>query len=571
MDQLEEIKSRVDIVQFISELVPLKKAGRNFKGLCPFHSEKTSSFVVSPERQIWHCFGACQTGGDIFGFLMRRENMEFPEALRTLAKRAGVTLKSYQSTEKTAQKELIYELNHLAGEFYSYILLSHKVGETARKYLEKRKVSKASIKLFNLGYAPDSWDSLIQFMQKKGYKLPDLATAGLVTVSEKNHYFDRFRGRVMFTLYDHRGNAVGFAGRLLDPDAKEAKYVNTAETPVYIKGNILYGLNTTKEEIKKENSAIVVEGEIDAIQSYQTGVRNVVAIKGSALTEMQVNLLKRYSENVILSLDTDLAGDAAAHRGIQIADKAGLNIKVATFDGAKDPDELIKKDPGLWRKAIGKAAPFYDYVIDNAAQKYDPKTADGKKRIVLEVAKFLAPIENAIVKTHYLKKLAKLVEVQQTDVEKEVDKQARREGLGAQIKEPEVAPPVAGETRRSKLERYLLAILFQTEDRPRLGGVKFSNIALAKIYKKFQAAKNISTADFIKALPTELQPLADELYLYELGEEHESMEKITKELTELTIREKMEELSRKINKAKDSEEEDKLTQELNRLIQRVDF
>ncbi len=563
MDQVEEIKNKIDIVQFISEYVPLKKGGRNFKANCPFHNEKTPSFMVSPERQSWHCFGACQTGGDVFKFLMKMENMEFAEALRTLAKRAGVTLQSFRPTEQTQVKELIFEINHLASEYYHYILTSHPVGKVAREYLDARKITEASGKLFGLGYAPDSWDSLANFLQKKGYKMADLVTAGLVTKSEKGHFFDRFRGRVMFSLLDHRGNAVGFAGRLLDPNAKEAKYINTAETPVYIKGNILYGLNITKEGIRKTNTTVVVEGEIDLIQSYQAGVMNVVAIKGTALTEAQVNLLKRYAENIILSLDTDLAGDAAAHRGIQTADAAGLNIKVATFDEAKDPDELIKKDPNLWREAIKKAVPFYDYVIDSAVKKHGAETAEGKKGAVAETAKFLGFIENAVVKNHYVKKLAKILGAEETDVEKEMEKEIRR----GEIKKPteKVEENKTTGTRREKLEKYLLAIILQTGNLPS-GKLEFSNAARESLFKRLKGSgRDGMTADFIGKLPAELQPLADELYLYDL-KNPEPVEKVAKELAELERKKKLDELSQKIKAAKNSEEEERLTVEFNKLL-----
>jgi len=272
MTDVEQIKQKIDIVSLISEYVPLKKTGANFKGLCPFHTEKTGSFIVSPERQIWHCFGSCQDGGDVFKFLMRMENLDFSESLKILAKRAGVTLTSYQPSKTTELKDRILAANHLASEFYNYVLTSLPIGEKGRDYLKNRQISDNSIKLFKIGYAPNSWDSLIKFLTKKGFNLAELESAGLVSKSNLGHAFDRFRGRIIFTLCDQRGNVLGFAGRLLDPEAKEAKYVNTAETPVYIKGNVLYGLDITHEEIKKAGFAVGVEGEIDAIQSYQPGI-----------------------------------------------------------------------------------------------------------------------------------------------------------------------------------------------------------------------------------------------------------------------------------------------------------
>ncbi|MBI4099993.1 DNA primase, partial [Candidatus Microgenomates bacterium] len=462
MTDLELIKQKIDIVSLISESVVLKKTGANFKGLCPFHVEKTPSFIVSPERQIWHCFGGCQDGGDIFKFVMKMENIEFSEALQILAKRAGVKLSSYAPSKTTELRDHIFAVNHLASEFYNYILTSHPLGQKARDYLTNRLITNDSVKLFSLGYAPNSWDSLINFLTKKGYTAADLEAAGLVSKSGIGHLFDRFRGRIIFTLKDHRGNVVGFAGRLLDPNAKEAKYINTAETAVYVKGDVLYGLDVTREEIKKEGFAVVVEGEIDAIASYQAGIKNVVAIKGSALTSGQVALLKRYTENISLSLDADYAGDAAAHRGIVTADASGLNIKVVTFAAAKDPDELIKTaGPALWREAVKKAANFYDFIIDSACKKFDPKSAEGGKKIVAEVAKFLSPIDNLIVKNHYLKKLTTILAISQEDLEMQIDKEYRQTQIGRAT--PESSPiPQSPKSRSSLVEEYLITLLLQS-------------------------------------------------------------------------------------------------------------
>ena len=555
MTDLEEIKEKIDIVSLISEYVVLKKTGANFKGLCPFHNEKTPSFIVSPERQIWHCFGGCQDGGDIFKFLMRVENLEFPEALKILAQRAGVNLTSYQPTKNSEIKDKIYAVNKLASEYYQYILTTHALGENARKYLKNRKISENSFKLFALGYAPNSWDSLIKFLNKKKYSVSDLETAGLVSKSGIGHYFDRFRGRIIFPLFDHRGNVCGFAGRLLDPDAKEAKYINTSETPVYIKGNILYGLNIAKEEIKKAGFAVAVEGEIDAIQSYQAGVRNVVAIKGSALTVGHVNLLKRYTENIYLSLDADFAGDAAAHRGIEIADQAGLNIKVVTFKEGKDPDELIKKDPKLWREAVEKAVPFYDYIIDSALEKFDSVSPEGGKKIVAEVAKFLVPIENLVVKNHYLKKLSKKIDISQNILEEQLARELKKTSNPLATRTQSLA---TGKLRNELLEEYLLSLLLQASKpsdyllliSSRLKGEDFITAPLGRIYELLLEKDKITP-------PPELTDLANRLTLQENKIEGDILEEIQKtvwEIKELSLREKLKKIGTEIKKTPDKEE-----------------
>lgn len=459
-DELEEIKSKIDIVNFISEYLPLKKAGRNFKAICPFHAEKTPSLIVSPERQIWHCFG-CQKGGDIFGFLMAIENLEFPEALEILAKRAGIKLvRSYESSEQAKTKERIFQINHLASEFFHFLLISHKSGKPALDYVLGRGVNKKSLVTFSLGWAPNSWDSLMKFLVKKGFSLPEIESAGLIVRSSK--YYDRFRGRLMFALKDQRGNVIGFAGRTLDQKTTEAKYINTPETPVYIKGNVLYGLDVTKEAIKKEDKAVIVEGEFDLISSFQAGVANVVAIKGSALTEGQVNLLKRYTQNVILALDMDSAGEAASHRGIEVADKAGLNIKVVELPQGKDPDECARTSASLWQKAVNSAIPVFDYVLESAVKRFGQDTAEGKKKIADEVIPVIKRINNPIIQAHYLGKLAGILSVSEEVIVATAKKMAQEQEIGLTSNTSQ--PAVAKISRRQFLEEELLAIILQSEE-----------------------------------------------------------------------------------------------------------
>ncbi|MGB9706493.1 MAG: DNA primase, partial [Microgenomates group bacterium] len=464
-DQIEEIKRKIDIVQFINSYVPLKKSGRNFKALCPFHSETAPSFIVSPERQIWHCFGACNEGGDIFKFLMKIENIDFGEALRELAKRAGVKLTSYRPSEGERQKQLLYEINHLAAEFYHYLLLNHPAGKKALNYILGRGIKRESLEKFKLGYAPNMWDGLQRFLVgKKGYKVEDLERAGLVIESQKSKvksqsYYDRFRHRLMFPLKDHRGNICGFAGRVLDPEAKEAKYINTPETLIYHKSDLLYGLFENKEEIKKADGVILVEGELDAISSWQAGVKNVVAIKGSALTPRQVQLLSRFTKNIVFALDSDIAGDAAARRGIEIADEAGMAIRVVEIKGGKDPDEVAQKNPDLWQRLVKQAVPVYDYFLDSAFSRFGGKTAEEKRKIGQELIPVLAKISNKIVQAHYIQELARRLGVDE-------------EAIGAEIAKfsvsqvstlPQPEKEIISKNRQEVLEEHLLALGFQSE------------------------------------------------------------------------------------------------------------
>ncbi|MGB9637478.1 MAG: DNA primase, partial [Microgenomates group bacterium] len=533
MDQLEEIKAKIDIVQFISEFLPLKKAGRNFKALCPFHNEKTPSFIVSPERQIWHCFG-CNRGGDIFGFLMEMERMEFGEALRVLAKRAGVTLERYQPTAGEAEKEKLFEINHLTAEFFHYLLLNHKIGKKALNYILQRGITKESLERFKIGYSPPMWDGLQKFLVgKKGYKPVDLEKAGLIISSQKQspitnnrslitNYYDRFRDRLMFPLSDHRGNIVGFAGRLLDPEAKEAKYVNTPETLIYHKSELLYPLQITKEDIKKENVAVVVEGELDAISSYQVGIKNVVAIKGSALTEHQSRLLRRFTENLILSLDSDAAGDMAARRGIEIADSLGLNIKVAVLEKYKDPDEAAQKEPDYLREQISKAENIYDFYLNSAFKRFGGRTAEEKKKIGQELIPILAKIEDEIVKDVYTKKLADRLGVNEESIILQMEKIKNKTVFVSRPVEKTISLP----SRRNVLEEYYLALIFQTKEVRRLLQEEEKSLFRLPVNLKLIEAlavylnqeKKFSSQFFFKTLPAELREAFDRLYLIDFDD-----------------------------------------------------
>lgn len=544
MDQIEEIRSKIDLVAFISETVPLKKAGRNFKGLCPFHTEKTPSFIVSPERQIWKCFG-CQKGGDAFGFLMEIERIEFGEALRILAKKTGVVLQSYRPSQSESEKDKLYQINHLAGEFFHYLLLNHQAGKKALNYILQRGISKQSLEKFKLGYAPAMWDGLQRFLVgKKGYKVEDLEKSGLIiAVDDKrsaiSRYYDRFRDRLMFPLSDHRGNVVGFAGRVLDPEIKEAKYVNTPETAVYHKSDLLFPLDITKEEIKKENCAIVVEGELDAISSYQVGLKNVVAIKGSALSEEQSRLLKRFCENVVLSLDADVAGDMASRRGIEIADKTGLNLKVLTLGKYKDPDEAAQKEPDYLKQRYNQAQSIYDFFIDSAFKRYRGATAEEKKKIGQEIVPVLSKIEDEIVKNVYVKKLSDRLEVNEEAIILQIEKSVQKSPVLPAVKP--ISPPTV-KSRSLLLEEYFLALIFQSKQFDELikkEKVMISEPAYQKITQYLgdylQSSKKFSPQFFFKTLPAELKDAYDKLYLIDFGERIDDEDWVAREIQKTKI------------------------------------
>ncbi len=587
MGDIDEVKARTNIIDIISSRVTLKKAGRHWKALCPFHSEKTPSFIVSPERQSWKCFG-CGKGGSVIDFVMEYEHVDFVEALQTLAEKAGVKLERRAAdTPEAKLKEKIIAANHLASEFYQYLLTKHDVGEKARHYLKTRGVTDKTTKTFSLGYSPNSWDGLLKYLKKKGYDEAILAQAGLIVPSNRGGY-DRFRGRVMFTLKDHRGNVVGFSGRLLDPDAKEAKYINTSETLVYSKSNVLYGLDVTKAAIQKEGEAIITEGEFDVISSFQAGVANAVAIKGSALTEGHVNLLRRFADRLVLALDSDLAGDAAARRGIEIADRAGLDIRVATMPAGKDPDDAARENPGLFKKVLKAAEPIYDYFIASATTRFDPKDAFGKRKISDELLPIIAKIDNPIVQGHYVKKLAASLDVTEDAVGDGMRKLSRSQSL-ARTDEAAVKTAKRDRSRQENLELYVLAILLQGKTIELLEelkeGIAFGDFSIAPVRQILEHIdhhlKENTTfliKDFADRLPKELTSTLDEAFLWDIADLLENEERLMKEWTKaiaelkrVTLRQRMSELSRRLAQDEDlpSDQAKILQEELRQVSQEL--
>lgn len=411
MKPTDQIKSKLDIVDLVSEYLQLKPAGSgSFKACCPFHQEKTPSFFVSKSKQIWHCFG-CGAGGDQFEFVQRMEGMEFPEALELLAGKAGVEIPRFDREQSSVRQKLI-DINILAAKFYHKVLLESQAAEQARQYIEKRKLTPDVVDEFILGYAPDKWEVLLEFLKKKGYKEEEINQAGLTVSKERGTgYYDRFRNRLMFPIQNLQGKVVGFTARLLDPEAKEAKYVNTPQTKIYNKSEILYGLDKAKRAIQEADLAVVVEGNMDVITSHKAGVRNVIASSGTALTNEQVSFIKRYTQNIAFAFDADAAGQEAAKRGIDMAMTHGLNVSMIILKDAKDPDDLINKDVELWKKAITDRVDVMTYYFDQAKEKYNLQDAQGKK----EAAKFLmaeiAKLADRVEQTHWLQQLAKLIDV----------------------------------------------------------------------------------------------------------------------------------------------------------------
>ncbi len=408
----ELIKEKIDVVDFLRGYLQLSTAGKNFKAKCPFHNEKTPSFMVSPERQSWHCFG-CGLGGDIFGFLMRYENLEFGEALRVLAERAGVELRRLNPAEYKLTG-LLYELNDRAKEFFKSALAA---SAPAKKYLAERKLAPETIEEFELGWAPNESEALSMHLLSVGYAPDDLLRAGLVIKTERGLLLDRFRGRVMFPIHNHFGRIVGFTGRVLPQfeSADFGKYVNSPETPVFNKSRLLYGFYKSKNFIRDAGSAFLVEGQMDFLMSWQVGVKNVVATSGTALTPDHLRALHRLTEEIVLSFDNDEAGSAAAERAIDLAEASDFNVKVVIFDKFKDPAEAAEAGGEILKKYIEGAVPapqfyFDKYLPEEGLSAYSKR--EDLKNLRLVLAK-LKGVVSPVLRDHWFHELARRTGLQE--------------------------------------------------------------------------------------------------------------------------------------------------------------
>lgn len=459
MTPAEEVKSKLDLVEVVAEYVRLNPAGgQSLKGLCPFHGEKTPSFYVHRDKQFWHCFG-CSEGGDLFTFYQKIERVDFPDALRDLAQRAGVALPTYDPKLDSERTALLAVLED-ATRFFEAIL-AHETGERARAYLRRRGVKDETIRTFRLGYAPATWDAMVKALAKKGHAPEKLVAAGLAIASDKGRgHYDRFRDRVMIPLLDEKGIVVGFTGRIL-PDSPEAdktgKYVNTPETLVYRKRRLVFALDKAKNAIKAADFAVLVEGNMDAVSSHEAGVQNTVAVSGTAFTEEQIDVLKRYCARIALAFDADVAGQNAMARALPHAWKCGLKVMVVTLpDGFKDPDEVIRKDPELWKRAVAGAKDMVAYAVDRALSGVDAADPYAKRKALASLKPlFVLLAAEPVLHDHWVHALAERLHV--TD-------EAVRETLGGatapapkEAARPAAAPVI--DTREDQLAKRLFSLV----------------------------------------------------------------------------------------------------------------
>ncbi len=462
MSTIDEVKQKTDIASVVSQYITLKKAGRNLVGLCPFHGERNPSFFVYPEQQSWHCFG-CNTGGDVFSFLMKKENLDFGEALRLLAQRAGVTIPSRAGRdEEKEEKERLFKINEAAAQYFQNLLLNSPGGAKARNYVRSRGFTDKAISEFQMGYSLNKWDDLKKHLRERGYTEDELVQVGLIVKSENGRTYDRFRNKLMFPIIDIKGHAIGFGARVLDDSLP--KYMNSPQTPAFDKSHNLYGINLAAAAIRQQDMAVIVEGYVDVITAHQNGFNNVVASMGTSVTEAQVSSLKRLSRNLVLALDADAAGEEAMLRVVSYENILESEIRVAVLPQSKDPDDVIKEDVDNWKKLLSEATPIVDYTINMLTSRLDMDTARDKSLAVKELLPVIAEMQDKVRQEHYIQKLARLVNVGERTIEAELSRlkpSIKRQRKPIALSKQETYDYESPLIRSSRLEEYCITLLLQ--------------------------------------------------------------------------------------------------------------
>lgn len=573
---IEEIKARLDIVDVISSYIKLEKSGVNYRARCPFHEEKTPSFFVSPSRQLWHCFGGCNEGGDIFKFVMKIEGVEFVDALKMLADKAGVQLKQNKEWKKIkSERQTLLEINNQASKFYEFQLEKSKKGQEAKDYLLKRGLKEETIKKWRLGYAPDAWQSLSDFLVSKGRAREDLIKAGLIVKKEEGKTFDRFRGRIMFPITSFNSEIIGFTGRIFDRSEKdEAKYLNTPATLLYDKSRALYGIDKARLEIRKKDFCVLVEGNVDCIMSHQAGVENCIAVSGTALTPLHLNIIKRYSNNLVLAFDMDSAGRKATERAIDLAEKVGFEIKVISQAQDKDPaDIVLKEGEEKWRQMVKEAKPVAEFFFNLAVGGKNLDFVEDKKKTLKEFLPKIKKMENKVEQSFWVEKLASVLKSKEEDIWAELNKLKIQKD---EIREEEVL--TGKKTRREMLEEKVLALILK--DRKRI--VLISDFSLFSspgkdVLEQIKKKENISFEELKKSL-REAESFLNYLFLLSESlaepEEEEELKKCLVELEALIKKEKQRELQSQIKDFEKRGEFDKvkmLLEEFKSLIKKDNY
>ena len=570
----EEVKSRLDVVEIVSSYLKLQQVGANLKGLCPFHHEKTPSFYVSKEKQIWHCFG-CSAGGDVFTFVMKIDGVEFPDALRMLADRAGVTIRQ-EDPRVRSERARMYDTLKAASAFYQEALGREPEGDV-RSYLERRGLAKNTIENFKLGYAPSqTWDALVRHLKFKGFTLDETERAGLALRNDRGDARDRFHNRIMFPVFDIQANVVGFSGRLFDARHTDTagntppKYVNTPETLLYNKGKLLYGLHAAKDAIRTTGHAVLVEGQMDLVLSHQAGVAQTVATSGTALTPDHVRLLKRHTAQVHTAFDSDAAGQMATRRSVMLLLANDIDVRVIPIEGGKDPADMVCQDSSVWQRAIGEGVPLVDYYMQKALFGRDMHTANEKRSAVDEVLPFIRVLPNPVLQGHYIGRLASAIEMDERHVYEALEKLVRD---GDRSRPPEVSaeraiPPARN--RWTDIEEFLLAFMLKYPAAARFHAHLISENVFTlphtrAIFGAFIAAVAPTDSEeqspLNLAIPEELRAHTDRMHLKaeryadsveQLNPEHEIMS-FVKELRLRALKERLRSLAKSIQQAADAD------------------
>lgn len=580
MNEVEEIKNRLDIVDVINGYVPLKKSGRNFKALSPFHQEKNPSFMVSPEKNIWHDFSTGE-GGDIFTFVMRMEGIDFVDALEMLARKAGVTLTRRASKDSSNKKAKLYQALEAAAKYYHLALSKNK---SALDYLKKQRGLKPeTIRKFMIGYAPNKSDALSIYLTTKGFDGPTLMQAGLAGQRDSRSLYDWFRGRIVFPIYDSQGRIVGFSGRVLDENSDAAKYINSPQTSVYNKSLAIFGLAQAKEAIREVDSVIIVEGNMDVIGLANSNKNNVVAVSGTALTLDQLTVLARITKNIWLCFDADEAGLNATQKAIdltnQLPERMSVQLKVVSLDSAKDPDELVRRDLKLWDKAAANAKYAVDYLFDLAFEKFNAKTASGKKQISNFLTPTLVRLKDEVEKDHYIKELAERLDVSYSAVRQKVSAKASSTANLVVLQDTTASQPQRA-SRNEVIEQNILElVLAYPPTSAVLSELKISTISnrYRSIFDYFKKHPQATLAKIIQNLPevendVKILALRGEEQFSDLSEQDLKMEAFTQvhRLIRLNLELDKKRLSRQIadaERAGDKELTQKLLAKYQQLIE----
>ena len=481
MSVIDEVKDRIDIVEVIGESVKLRKSGKNFSGFCPFHpNTRTPAFAVFPDSGTWRCFGACNEGGDVFSFLMKKEGWDFSETLRYLAKRAGVELRP-RGPEEKAEEETHRRLRELMEEsvtFYRHNLLQTSQGSPVLEYLHSRQLSDSALETFEIGYAPKAWETTLNYLSDKGYSESELVDSGMVTEREGGGFYDRFRHRIMIPIRDTRGRMVGFGGRVVNPK-DVPKFINSPQTPLFDKGRILYGLDKARKAIRTADQAVIVEGYMDVIALNQAGFANAVSPMGTALSENQLRLLKRYRRRMVLALDADVAGSQATLRGLTVAreildrepdpvfDARGLvrhegridaDIRVITLPDGVDPDEVVSEDPSAWPVMLGEAKTVVDYVLEVLTIERDLEDPKVKAEIVQRVLPLIEDVADPVEREAYRQNLARRLRLDERALMSLRPKPSRRRTRKAPPPEVSLEGLVSAQVE-APIERFCLGVL----------------------------------------------------------------------------------------------------------------